>query len=713
MSFELIRYTEPEAYGYDGSGISLTDIEFHEDDRQIVENLAMFFYNELKDELPGRMTRKHAFQKAKSLYMEDYDKGKVLSEYNYESGRVEAIKEAISYGYIVNITVKKPWHPKIFLDEDYISTYFLQHEYVVLYTGQKKHIFFTEERKQDLLEQRPYDHFNNAGSVLGQGFLAKDDPNRFTDERQTYYTTEPSNAKNYGRKGDPPLYDSSVVLEVCVPRSFLKYQLKKDSRANIDNLPKMNEYFGGPVNHNPSYNDVEFHIRKRLPLEYIMKVWDIEKSPEKPVFMPLNKYASVIKRDFPDRVPNLGNTNLMAPQDIQESTEKEISAVDRLNRVTQELQELVDNLKNLRSKNEEIVSSIKNLLERSSESTGPRNQFYGMDKVLDNVLRMTEEYNDLLNQTVSLMRDLGYQLHIEKSGVDGLKALQRSVAGNLKVFQQHQQELQKLENEVESKKNDMPSLKKDLVGSNIPEQKLESIMESFRTTENARPDILVENLKRMEFDREKIERSVKESRVKVRDKIRTVEAEAKKGLEVISYIYSMEEGLERAASVLEKNNYQIKSQEEYNRLYGILEDAGSSIQEPQYSQRLVKAALTAGYIDSRREFSKFDTVNVRSTRQMAKVVRSQMNRVKQNAEQLNSLKERLEGLIEKLEELDRAAVSSESAETEKELEAQAESIRGEVENDISSLRELLAGFENIVFDRESILNQGGSSRGMA
>lgn len=336
MPYSLLEYADPEPYGYDGSGIGLDEIEFH-DEENLIEKLGDFFWKEYSDDLSEPHARRQAYSKAESLLQNDFDKGKILSQFNYQKGKERAIKKAINHGYIWNITIEKPWHPKIFIDDSYITTYCHQHEYVVLFSGQKKHIFFKESGKQDLLEDRGYDHFRNAGSILGQGYLEPDGPNRMGEERKSYYTPEIEAAYSYGSGGDPPLYSNSVILEACIPREILHYQTKSgflEERMGFDSLSKLHEVFEAPLNFSPSYGNSEFHVKQRLPLKNIMRVWDIERSKDIPNFQPLNKYARTIKHDFPDRVPDLSNTNLTAPERIsreeyekREKMAKEIESI--------------------------------------------------------------------------------------------------------------------------------------------------------------------------------------------------------------------------------------------------------------------------------------------------------------------------------------------------------------------------------------------------
>jgi hypothetical protein len=114
------------------------------------EGLAEFFYNEKFDKVPDRHSRQSCFKKAEMMLEGDLRYGDYLESYNGENGLHEAVREAVSLGYIWKFRLETPWHPSFFFSENRLYTYPFQHKFAVLYTGQAKHIFFSKAGKWDI-----------------------------------------------------------------------------------------------------------------------------------------------------------------------------------------------------------------------------------------------------------------------------------------------------------------------------------------------------------------------------------------------------------------------------------------------------------------------------------------------------------------------------------------------------------------------------------
>ena len=148
------NFVHTETYEY---GSYFQDINYPEliveaaDEKHLKQGLGNFFYSEHDESLPETNSRKRAFKKAEKLIKGRLNYGNFLSHYNGKEGLLEAVKKAVSLGYVTKFRIKEPWHASVFFDEDRIYTFPFQHKFIVLYTGQARHIFFSKLGKWDLL----------------------------------------------------------------------------------------------------------------------------------------------------------------------------------------------------------------------------------------------------------------------------------------------------------------------------------------------------------------------------------------------------------------------------------------------------------------------------------------------------------------------------------------------------------------------------------
>lgn len=327
-----------ERHGYSDSDpeIRLSEIEIHHGRNEMIKLLGEFFYEVYGEELGQPHARKRAFDKASSLINEDFDSSEILTQFRYENGLEAAIKKAISYGYIWKIQIERPWHPKLFFNFDGIKTYPQQHEEVVLWTGQSKHLFFSDVGKIDLLQNKSYEEFNNPKSIFNQNGIKMgsrhDEKDKGTGADAIYLSHYISRkdapdrdkaARHYANKREESLFDFSVVMEFRIPSDMIHiwdgnysrdtdegvFQELKSFRQNVPRplqLLKMKDGKGR----------IEYQYRHEiLFMDLCTGVLDLETDvnlnsrghfPDKSnsySFSPLEVYHEKIYSQFPFRVP--------------------------------------------------------------------------------------------------------------------------------------------------------------------------------------------------------------------------------------------------------------------------------------------------------------------------------------------------------------------------------------------------------------------------
>lgn len=297
----------------------------------LVQKLAEMFLEEYPDELPNKNSRSAAFSKAKSLVRRKQNGyRKLLPRFNDKKGYRKAIREAIEKGYITNIRLDVPWHPKIFFDENKLTTMPFQHKYCVLYSGRGRHNFYDREFKSRNLEKiapsvDKVDDLFNPESVLSKGCIEAgckidpgDEKNGYEKHWGIYFTSNLSKAAMYGNS----LNGEKVVLECEIPSSFLI--MSQGENSIFRNLKDLLNRFGSPrkflESEKRSEGRTEYVVARKteisndqkviFPLSYVNGVWDTEFCRMDYHFIPLKEFASLLHRSYPDRVPEPEQMNL-------------------------------------------------------------------------------------------------------------------------------------------------------------------------------------------------------------------------------------------------------------------------------------------------------------------------------------------------------------------------------------------------------------------
>lgn len=213
------------------------------DQNQMVQGLGKMFHQEFRDQFPSRGTRKNAFHDAKILALRSQNP--TYAPFKGKKGLFEAVKEAVSKGYIWKFIIDVPWHASFFFRDDQIYTFPFQHRYAVLYSGQAKHIFFDEFGKYDLL--REDDDVNNlykiASSEEWVEYIAEEEGIGVQKFREKVHNICSS-------------YDGDIPEGAAVNRLAKKYGLMTEYR-NPDSILNEGALLTGNqhVNNEDDYND--------------------------------------------------------------------------------------------------------------------------------------------------------------------------------------------------------------------------------------------------------------------------------------------------------------------------------------------------------------------------------------------------------------------------------------------------------------------------
>lgn len=236
-------------------------------------------------------------------------RGRMKAEELLENGAKEQITElvkgAIEEGFIWKFRLRKPWHPKIFADEDRLTTFPFQHRNVIVYSAKKRHIFYTKSGKEDILEEYNFESFHNPDSILEQGHINIGVHHENEDEpakEDAIYSAVLGHTERYPLSGGSGV-GTKVVLELEAPIEALKIYIKIGGEE-ISNLEHMKNKFGSPEGYREHHvSSDEFKIMKPLNIERINGIWPWSSKKKTPYFMSLEHYAAYLYSKKPERMP--------------------------------------------------------------------------------------------------------------------------------------------------------------------------------------------------------------------------------------------------------------------------------------------------------------------------------------------------------------------------------------------------------------------------
>lgn len=345
-------------YGELISSIHFEEKVFEEIDREhFIEGLANYIRNEEIEILDNRKKRSDSFDKAKKVFE------KRLEGLNLNpSQAIIMVESAIEFGYIWDFKLEQPWHPKIFLNEDRLTTFPYQHKYVVSYSGKPKHLFFNSQGKEYILQEAPFNNFYNPNSILEQGrirassFHGKAEkggniahPSEAEALDVAIFTSNLKSALSgpYGFTGAGVTdqngrgYEENIIFEINCPSNFLIQHTSNDRWESTEELLRE---FGNPSSYrdylDENWNqidemDFKLSLKEKqsagdifLPIEYIQGVWDREAHPKTPHFIPFKDYCKLIKAEFPSKVPDLNQSHVDGGSKLSEIKRKKNKKVE-------------------------------------------------------------------------------------------------------------------------------------------------------------------------------------------------------------------------------------------------------------------------------------------------------------------------------------------------------------------------------------------------
>lgn len=283
-------------------------------DSRLIQVYGQTIYETRKESLPDRHTRREAFDEARKI-VDNYNFGDKIHNGIYDKPE-DLLVDAVNQGNLKDINLDVPWHPKVFYDEDKITTLPFQHSSAVLYSGRERHNFFDreygEENVVDGVRPKTIDHMFNPDSVFEQGHFKAG--NRHRDLGKVVkqenihewgiYTADIHQAESYA---------SPIIAEFEIPSEHIVFTKDDGKNSRFESLE---EYFSKHDSPEEARVDSGFIMkvtsnREKQPwnphidLEDVNGVWDPEYFPNTMHFLPLDEYARRIQEDF-EGAPEVG-----------------------------------------------------------------------------------------------------------------------------------------------------------------------------------------------------------------------------------------------------------------------------------------------------------------------------------------------------------------------------------------------------------------------
>lgn len=239
------------------------------------------------------------------------------SSYNDEGS---IIAGAVAYGFLSDFRLETPWHPKPFLDQEFVSFPF-QHKYTVLYTGTYRNLFYRRKDKPDAHEVLDKSVIEGRGglanpeSIIQQGkLIASND--RMTAHGSSFAKADLEAHKKgdmitkwsngiflsfYGWAGEYGDITLELLLETGENLAFL---FKLDN--SMTNLEQIQEEYGRPVNflqeakNAGGGEDIAFIYDQAIPIEQIVGVSGEITGGD---FVPYKQYIEKLKDEVEHDIP--------------------------------------------------------------------------------------------------------------------------------------------------------------------------------------------------------------------------------------------------------------------------------------------------------------------------------------------------------------------------------------------------------------------------
>lgn len=358
-----------------------------------------------------------------------------------EKTKMKLLKEAVQEGYLDEVHLRMPWHPKPFLEGE-IETFPYEHDTAILYRAVTVDEFFVNGGKTPHNRSALNDGYIKPGNQIGNGgYLAKDkwdeDPEDFdvqdidfskwSDQEIGIYMGPLNVAITFSKMFKKKYRADPLILELEVPTDKLhtlvrnqESRVKNDSisysshkMTDISNLQEFKQefdessfknsieafryYFRKLSKQKHNEGGIQFGVRHAIPLNWIRGIWNYNPNinpNEEPAFETFENVLNDLEEKYPLRI-----YGAVGDERRKELIEKEIkdeygflesinNRASNLEKRLNELEEILESLSNFSNKaNQEVQNrkEINKLVEAMSEEMGYLRQ-------LDKLRERTERY---------------------------------------------------------------------------------------------------------------------------------------------------------------------------------------------------------------------------------------------------------------------------------------------------------------------------------
>jgi hypothetical protein len=250
----------------------------------------------------------------------------------------QMLRDAVEKGFLDEIHLRLPWHPKPFL-EGKIETFPFEHDSVILYSAINSHELFKGGGETEHPKSALNDQYFKPENTWGKKIDNPETVNlseKWSGNEIGIYMGFLNNAARFGKQVVAE-YDSEsdpLVLEIEVPTEKLNmlvaveedrkdgnFSYKKSEMTHISNLEEAREEFDEKEFRNPvkafqhyckivsnadsldPAEGIQFGVRHSIPFNWVRGVWD-QDTFRKPIFEPLEKVISDLKSRYPNQMPD-------------------------------------------------------------------------------------------------------------------------------------------------------------------------------------------------------------------------------------------------------------------------------------------------------------------------------------------------------------------------------------------------------------------------
>lgn len=313
-----------------------------------------------------------------------------------EEDKKKLISQAIENGYLDEVHLRTPWHPKPFL-EGKIETFPYEHESAILYTnvtvnelfvgGGPKHIrsaladnyFKPENDWADLPEPDEMDFDKWSGNELGiyMGFLN-------IGETFGSYISRKYNTEVLLLEVEIPTDKLNTLVRKKEDRKKGNIKYSKEDMIDLQSLQGMEKEFNEQGFENPieafhhycqkvasaknlgKAEGIQFGVRHAIPFGWVRGAWDKQEHYE-PLFEPLDKVIERLENRHPIKMPGVTSKE-ERKELIKEQIEQEYTHLVQMDQDAKDILEIIKEVDNELAQLSEPVSGSKSLSEKEAEA---------------------------------------------------------------------------------------------------------------------------------------------------------------------------------------------------------------------------------------------------------------------------------------------------------------------------------------------------------